>query len=373
MSTIVITKLTNGLKVKEGTRKAYTLVGKPDSITPKDGVVSIWLNKTEYLYAIADTITFDGVAFSGTEEDLADSFRTAFNLNSTSVTSNVNGQATMANSAPVTIASNQSSIGVKPDVQTASGTITTQNLNGSTGTGTTGSTVELALNGASTLSIQAVGTYTSAFTVQVTNDGTNWITRGNTAILSVSSGAGGAAMGSAAQGIYTTDVSGFLKARVTALSAVTGSAVITMIATNGAGSVVINNPLPTGSNVIGVIGLAPNTAQGFSTYYTLVAAATGNATSVKTSAGVIGMVSIHNKSAGVIYFKIFNKASAPTMGTDTPVFNFGIPAATVLNLNIPAMGLRLSTGIAFALTGGQALLDNTSLAAGDAVVNISYT
>jgi hypothetical protein len=344
MSTIAFTRITGGAKIVIDSNPRYilgtvyldpSLADDKLTITPSYGD-SVTVLET-------DTVTIEGVAApAGADAKATLLANSVFGTTSSSV------------------------------VRTATGTITTQNLNASTGTGTTGSTVELVLNGAGMLSVQVTGTYTSAFTIQVTNDGTNWITRGNTAILSVSSGAGGAAMGSAAQGIYTTDVAGFYKARVTALSAVTGTATLTLYATQATGSVVINNPLPTGANTVGAVNLAPATTQGFSTYSTLVAAATTNATSVKASAGTIGFLSIHNNKASVIYLKIFNKASAPTMGTDTPVFNFGIPAGQTFSL-YPAMGIRLSTGIAFAVTGGQALLDTTALVAGDAVININYT
>jgi hypothetical protein len=371
MSTIVITKQTNGLKVKEGSRKAYTLVGKPDSITPRTDVVSIWINKTEYLFSISDTITFDGVPFSGTEEDLADSFRTAFNLNSTSVTSNVNGQATMANSAPVAIASNQSTLNVQQPAVTASGNITTQNLVAA-GAATANSAVEVSTNGASTLAIQVTGTYTGALSLQGTIDGTTWVTSG-IYLLYVTTGGYAATITSAANGIYWANVAGFVKVRITALAAVTGTAVVSLAAVSSAAMNGAVAPFPAGSQVIGNVGLTPNNSLGFSSYHTLVAAATTNATSVKGSNGIIGMITVHNKSAGVIYLKIFNKATAPTVGTDTPVFNFGIPAASQASINLPGMGgMRMSTGIAYALTGGQALLDATALAAGDAVVNINY-
>jgi hypothetical protein len=253
---------------------------------------------------------------------------------------------------------------------TNTGTITTQNLVPA-GAATAGSAVEVTLNESGTLGIQVVGTYTGALSLQATNDGTNWITVSGNPLYNANTSIWSSTIASATQGLFVANVAGFLKARISGLAAMTGTATVTIIATAQGAFF----PLPTSQNTIGFVNayLTPNTTIGFSTYHTAVAAASGNPTSVKTSAGVIGMISVHNKSAGVIYLKIFNKASAPTMATDTPVFNFGIPAASVLNLNIPAMGLRMSTGIAYGLTGGQALLDNTALVAGDAVININYT
>lgn len=114
---------------------------------------------------------------------------------------------------------------------------------------------------------------------------------------------------------------------------------------------------------------------GPSTPHTLVGAATTNATLVKNSAGTINGGIVSNTSATVVYFKMFNKASAPTVGSDTPVFNIPIPAAGNVNLNAIAgvAGYRFSTGISYAITTGSALADATAVAAaGTAIVNLNY-
>jgi hypothetical protein len=104
------------------------------------------------------------------------------------------------------------------------------------------------------------------------------------------------------------------------------------------------------------------------------AAATTNATSAKASAGDLHTISAYNTTAAVKYLKVFNKASAPTTGTDTPVIVEAIPPNARLTVTYPNGGLYFSTGIAYALTGAAADLDNTALVAGDVVgVNISYS
>jgi hypothetical protein len=64
--------------------------------------------------------------------------------------------------------------------------------------------------------------------------------------------------------------------------------------------------------------------------------------------------------------------SAPTVGTSDPALNIAIPPNSTISVDCGFAGLRFSSGIAYAITGGQAALDTTSVAAGDVMVNISY-
>lgn len=103
------------------------------------------------------------------------------------------------------------------------------------------------------------------------------------------------------------------------------------------------------------------------------AAASTNATSAKASAGDVISITATNTTASLKYLKIYNKASAPTVGTDTPVLTIPLqPSNVPTMINIPG-GLYCSTGIAYALTGAAADADTTALTAGDVVgVNILY-
>lgn len=116
------------------------------------------------------------------------------------------------------------------------GSITTQNLVPA-GVATANSAVELALGGAyNVLGIQVLGTYTGALSVQFSVDGVTWVTVGGTvvgnSIEDISVGTALATIVSAAQGIRRIRCAGMLKARVTALAAVTGTANISLVATN---------------------------------------------------------------------------------------------------------------------------------------------
>lgn len=100
-------------------------------------------------------------------------------------------------------------------------------------------------------------------------------------------------------------------------------------------------------------------------------AATTNATSVKASAANIGSFTLVNNSASWRYFKVYNKASAPTVGTDTPVRVFGMPPGSCLTHTFP-QGLRLTTGLAYAITAGIANTDATAIGAGECSASIDY-
>jgi hypothetical protein len=131
--------------------------------------------------------------------------------------------------------------------------------------------------------------------------------------------------------------------------------------------------LTTGSAVIGNVGLAPQTSGGLTTG-TLISAASTNGTSLKASAGQLFFIQATNINAAVRYLKFYNKASAPTVGTDVPVLTFAIPgnAAGAGFLVEVTNGLAFATGIAFAITTGSSTADTGAVAASDIIVNLGY-
>lgn len=113
---------------------------------------------------------------------------------------------------------------------------------------------------------------------------------------------------------------------------------------------------------------------GGATPYKLISAASTNATSVKAQSGTVYMISAINLNAAVRYLKLYNKASAPTVGTDTPVLTLPIPGNTAgagFNISIP-QGIDFGTGIALALTTGSADADTGAVAASEIIVNLAY-
>ena len=107
------------------------------------------------------------------------------------------------------------------------------------------------------------------------------------------------------------------------------------------------------------------------TAYNLTSAATTNAASVKASAGSLFELSLSNVTAATVYLKLYNKASAPTVGTDVPIMTIPVAAGAVWSAEFGRIGKRFSTGIALAITGAAAATDTTVIAAG-AQVSGSY-
>lgn len=106
----------------------------------------------------------------------------------------------------------------------------------------------------------------------------------------------------------------------------------------------------------------------------LISAATTNATSVKASQSALYGVQAFNTNAAARYLKLYNKASAPTVGTDTPVKVLTIPGNTAgagLVIHF-ANGLDFPTGLAYALTTGAADSDTGAVAANELVIGLDY-
>jgi hypothetical protein len=103
----------------------------------------------------------------------------------------------------------------------------------------------------------------------------------------------------------------------------------------------------------------------------LISAASTNATSVKGSAGQVFGWFIFNANASTRYVKLYNKATAPTVGTDTPTIVLPIPGGSAANVEF-TNGIAFGTGIALALTTGMADSDTGAVAASDLVVNLFY-
>ena len=111
------------------------------------------------------------------------------------------------------------------------------------------------------------------------------------------------------------------------------------------------------------------------TPFKVISAASTNATSVKSSAGQLGGLQVFNNSANIGYLKLYDKASTPTVGTDTPIKTLLIPANTNgagFTLARGVIGTQFSNGIALAITGGIADNDNTAVAASAFIVNGDY-
>jgi hypothetical protein len=99
----------------------------------------------------------------------------------------------------------------------------------------------------------------------------------------------------------------------------------------------------------------------------VAALATTNATALKTGAGNVYAFFLCGSTAvgSTVYFKFYDKASAPVVGTDTPLFTVPVISTTTLagwvDIEVDP-GITFKNGIAFAITGGVADSDATAVA-----------
>jgi hypothetical protein len=114
------------------------------------------------------------------------------------------------------------------------------------------------------------------------------------------------------------------------------------------------------------------------TPFILNSAATTNATLVLTGTSGLHAFYATNTGAAAAYVKLYNKATAPTVGTDVPAMILVVPAAAggvpgVCTLPIGHNGFRFALGLGLAITGGAADADTTAVAAGQVKVMLSRT
>lgn len=105
--------------------------------------------------------------------------------------------------------------------------------------------------------------------------------------------------------------------------------------------------------------------------FRLTTTASTNATVIKAAPGILTLVVTSNPTVTGAYLKVYDKATAPVVGTDVPVVTQTIQSAGggaqpfVLNL---AGGIPFSAGIAIAVTGGVTAGDATVSPAGLQIV-----
>lgn len=103
-----------------------------------------------------------------------------------------------------------------------------------------------------------------------------------------------------------------------------------------------------------------------------LSAASNNATNVKPAPGALYNLIAVNTTATIYYLKLYDKATAPTCGTDIPVHTLPVPPTPASSSPAPlvldsTVGINFNSGIGFCLTGGIADNDNTVAATGVAI------
>lgn len=103
----------------------------------------------------------------------------------------------------------------------------------------------------------------------------------------------------------------------------------------------------------------------------IISAASTNAAVVKASAGRLYGIFLYNTTAAWKFVKLYNKATAPVVGTDVPVLIIGVPpnGATELTHPVP---VAFGTGIGIGITGASPDADVTATAVGDVVGHLQY-
>ena len=114
------------------------------------------------------------------------------------------------------------------------------------------------------------------------------------------------------------------------------------------------------------------------TPYILNSAATTNGALIITGTSGLQAFYASNIGATAAFVKLYNKATAPVVGTDVPAMLIPVPAASggvpgVATLPIGFNGFRFALGLGIAITGGSADADTTAIAAGQVKVILSRT
>lgn len=113
------------------------------------------------------------------------------------------------------------------------------------------------------------------------------------------------------------------------------------------------------------VTLEPN-VQGITPSHTMSAATTNSTLIAAGRHGMYGLNAI-NTSGAIAYIKLYNKATAPTCGTDTPVVVFPIAATTGSIQKGFALPVLFSLGIGLCITALVANADTTAVGTGISV------
>ena len=111
------------------------------------------------------------------------------------------------------------------------------------------------------------------------------------------------------------------------------------------------------------------------TTYNVVTAASTNSAVVKATAGTLYEITISNPTATAAYVKLYNKATAPTVGTDVPVMTIPVPATSATTMPIALtfgqVGKRFAAGIGIACTAAAVATD-TGVSVVGIQINATY-
>lgn len=127
------------------------------------------------------------------------------------------------------------------------------------------------------------------------------------------------------------------------------------------------------SEGVTIVGGLTQTILAPTTVKRIASSTTGtNATSVKSGAGRAYSISGYNAGAAARYLKIYDKATAPIVGTDVPIWTEYLAGNGKFDTFL--YGMPFTNGLAFAFTANVADNDTTGVDVGDIMAfNLSYS
>jgi hypothetical protein len=96
-----------------------------------------------------------------------------------------------------------------------------------------------------------------------------------------------------------------------------------------------------------------------------------NATLIKSTAGLVMEVTVINWNAALRYLRLYDKATAPTVGTDIAYRVIALTSRTPVTMSFPH-GAYFENGIGYSMTTGNTYNDATGVAANEIQMTIQW-
>lgn len=93
---------------------------------------------------------------------------------------------------------------------------------------------------------------------------------------------------------------------------------------------------------------------------------------VKATAGQVFGWYLYNAASATRHVKFYDKATAPTVGSDTPVLTITLPPTSGANVFFGLPGIQFDNGIGLGATTGVADNNAGAPSANDVIVNVLY-
>lgn len=125
----------------------------------------------------------------------------------------------------------------------------------------------------------------------------------------------------------------------------------------------------------GAIKIAMSTDDGWTPGKRISVATSADSFLIKGSAGVLGQLACSNINDQEVYLHLYDKATAPTVGTDVPKQTYLIPGNTHgsgSNIPLPFGGLKFLLGIGIGLTVSPGDAASDAVTAAEQIVNYGY-